>query len=212
MGGEGPSGDRGGAAPGPELPHGDRGGGGLMALMTVSIDATRPLALLKNGGKRMAYAVVNAMNATAKEIQKEERERVRQQFTVRKNDFIMREAVVIRGAQGGSGFASVGKTRFEVRIAVGQKARLLLSGFESGDERRPVKGRNVAVPLTGGPARPSFSSSVPGSGFEFRDLDLRQVTGAGRSKRKRRSAGATQWKGARRTFVLPQTSKSPRGG
>jgi len=186
-----------------------------MALITVSIDATRPLALLKNGSKRMAYAVANAMNATAKEIQKAERARVRQEFTVRKEDFLMRQAAVIRGEQGGSGFASVGKARFEVRIAVGQKDRLFLSGFEAGDERRPRKGKNVAVPVTGGPARPTFGTSVESTAFTFGRLGLRRAGSRGRKRSGAASlpvGGKPQWKGANRTFQIGQTAKMPKGG
>lgn len=165
--------------------------------ITVSVDAARPLALLRNGSKRMAFAVVNALNHTAKEIQKGELARVRSEFTVRKHKFIAREAAVIRGAGGGSGFANVKQGRFEVRIAVGQKPRLLLSDFEAGGTKRPFKGRKVAVPLTGGPARPSFGQAVP-EAFMFRGLKLRRVRGG--------------VKGAHRTFILKQTARAPQGG
>jgi hypothetical protein len=164
---------------------------------------------------------VNALNHTAKEIQKGEREHVGRAFTVRKRDFVMRQAAVIRAEGGGSGFASVGKTRFEARISVGQRPRFFLSGFEAGDERRPVKGRNVAVPIQGGPARPSLGASVP-EAFTFRGLQLRRGSPRGQQKRKRRtdvsigphvtSKGTVQWKGAHRTFLLTETKKAPKGG
>lgn len=189
--------------------------------ITVSIDATRPLALLRNGGKRMAFAVVNALNHTAKEIQAGERAQVKQAFTLRKPDFVLRQAAVIRGAAGGSGFANVKQGRFEVRISVGQRPRLLLSDFEAGGQRKPFKGKNVAVPITGGPARPSFRQSVPDA-FTFRGLSLRRVTPRGQQKRRRRTqvkfqasvtrTGKVQWKGAHRTFLLTQTKKAPKGG
>jgi hypothetical protein len=192
-----------------------------MTVLTVSIDAARPLAILQNGAKRTAFAIVNALNFTAKEIQKGERARVAREFTVRKREFLMREAAVIRGAVGGSGFASVPKGRFDVRIAVGQKPRLLLSGFETGEERKPFRGKNVAVPITGGPARPTFGSTVPDP-FTFRGLNLRRVTSRGQQKHKRRTkvklgahvtrSGKVQWKGAHRTFLLPETVKAPKGG
>jgi len=192
-----------------------------MAIVTISIDAAKPLALLRNGGKRMAFAVVNAVNNTAKEIQRGERSRVQSQFMLRKRDFVLREAAVIRAAAGGSGFASVSQRRFEARISVGQKTRLLLSGFEAGDVRRPAKGKNVGVPVTGGPARPTFASSVS-KPFTFAGLALRRVTPRGQQKRKRRTqvtldasftrGGKVQWKGAHRTFLLTQTKQAPKGG
>jgi hypothetical protein len=192
-----------------------------MAQLEVRIDAARCLALLRNGGKRMAFAVVNALNQTAKEIQTGEREHAASAFTLRKRDFVLREAAVIRAAAGGSGFASVGAGRFEARISVGQKPRLLLSGFEEGAERRPFKGKNVAAPVTGGPARPSFSAGVSDA-FTFRNLGLRRVKSNGQSKRKRRTTvrieqsitkqGKVQWKGAHRTFLLTETGRAPQGG
>jgi hypothetical protein len=198
-----------------------------MALIEVKVDATRPLMFLRNGGKRVAFAIVNTLNATAKAIQKAEVAAVQRDFTVRKPGFILGtdgkagQAAVIRAAGGGSGFASVSAGRFEARIAVGQKPRLFLSGFETGEERRPFKGKNVAVPITGGPARPTFRSSVPAE-LTFKGLSLRRVTARGQQKRKRRSqvtlrpsvtrTGKVQWKGAHRTFLLAETAKAPRGG
>ena len=52
-----------------------------------------PLVLrLQNGQRRLAYAVVNAINNTAKRIQDAERRRVEEEFTVRKKEFIRRQA------------------------------------------------------------------------------------------------------------------------
>ena len=190
-------------------------------ILEVKVDAARPLALLRNGGKRMAYAVVKALNDTALQVQKGQREHVAASFTLRKPEFLFRQAAVIKGAERGSGFANVGAGRFEARIAVGQRPRLLLSGFESGEERRPFKGKHLGVPVTGGPARPTFSSGVTDA-YRFQNLSLRRVTARGQQKRKRRTSvtikphltgsGKVQWKGTQRTFLLPQTAKAPLGG
>ena len=51
---------------------------------------------LRNGQRRLAYAVVNAINNTAKRIQEAERRRVEEEFTVRKRDFLRREAAKIK--------------------------------------------------------------------------------------------------------------------
>lgn len=187
----------------------------------IRIDAARPLAVLRNGGRRMQYAIVNGLNDTAKDVQKAARERVTSTLTVRKSEFIKRQAAIID-------FASVSGKRFQARIAVGQKERLLLSLLEAGGERKSFGGgRRVAVPRTGGPARPDFAQPVPAA-LRIRALRLIKVvagqvmrTKKGRSRRERRdvtfkahvtSTGKVQIKGRQRTFVLTSTAKAPEGG
>lgn len=121
------------------------------------IDSTSLILRMKNGQKRLAYAAVNAINHTAKRIQKAERERVEREFTVRKSEFMRRQAAVIKP------FASVKQGRAFAEIAVGQKPRLLLSQYERGAVREPVTpgASFVAEPVIGGPARPSFADPVP---------------------------------------------------
>ncbi|MDH4038437.1 MAG: hypothetical protein OEY32_14060 [Candidatus Krumholzibacteria bacterium] len=120
------------------------------------IDSAQLVLRLRNGQRRLAYAVVNAINNTAKRIQNAERRRVDEEFTVRKKDFIRREAAIIKP------FANVRAARPYAEIAVGQKPRLLLSAFERGAERKPFTpaARSVAEPVVGGPARPRFAQPV----------------------------------------------------
>ena len=98
----------------------------------LQIDSAQLLLRLQNGQRRLAYGVVNAINNTAKRIQDAERRRVEEEFTVRKKDFIRREAAIINP------FASLRQARAFAEIAVGQKSRLLLSAFERGAERKFV--------------------------------------------------------------------------
>jgi hypothetical protein len=116
----------------------------------LQIDTAPLLLRLKNGEKRLAYAVVNAINSTAKRVQEAERERVLRAFVVRKRDFILREAAIIKP------FASVKQGRPYAEISVGDKQRLLLRKFEQGAAREPFTpgAKSVAVPLLGRPARP----------------------------------------------------------
>ena len=50
----------------------------------LQIDSARLVLRLRNGERRLAYAVVNAINNTAKRIRDAERRRVEEEFTVRK--------------------------------------------------------------------------------------------------------------------------------
>lgn len=136
-------------------------------------DNTEMLRRLRHGEKRLAYAAVNALNFVAKKIQKAERERVEKRFTVRRRDFIMREAAKIKP------FASVTQARAFVEIAVGEKPRLLLSKFERGATRKPVMpgATFVAEPVLGGPARPEKRSRVPRELFMSRLKFDRTATG-----------------------------------
>ncbi|HEX5032359.1 MAG TPA: hypothetical protein VFX78_12985 [Candidatus Eisenbacteria bacterium] len=149
----------------------------------LQIDSAPLVLRLQNGQRRLAYAVVNAINNTAKRIQEAERRRVEEQFTVRKKDFIRREAAIIKP------FASVRQARAFAEIAVGQKPRLLLSAFERGAERKPFTpaARSVAEPVIGGPARPRFAQTVTP---ELRVGKLR----FDRTKTGRRRAGVTRTK------------------
>lgn len=186
----------------------------------IEVDEARVLALLRKGGKRMAFAVVNALNKTAKAVQAEQRKRVRQTVTVRKTKFIDRTIASIRKRGGGSGFASVKLGRYEARIAIDDKPRLLLEKLEHGGERAPFTqgARRMAVPVPGGPARRTQRSSVPRE-FTYRALRLRSSSGKGRKRKTNVTfsgsvtrSGKLQWKGKNRTFVLHSTARAPEGG
>jgi hypothetical protein len=157
--------------------------------INLQVDAAPLVLRLQNGQRRLAYAVVNAINNTAKRIQDAERHRVDEEFTVRKKDFIRREAAIIKP------FASVRQARAFAEIAVGQKPRLLLSAFERGAERKPFTtgARRVAEPVIGGPARPQFSAQVTP---ELRVGRLR----FDRTKTGRRRAGVTKTS----TYLVPK--------
>jgi hypothetical protein len=193
--------------------------------LDVRVDASSAIALLTLGKKRLDYASVNAVNSTAKRVQAAEKEQVGRAFTLRdKRSFIERQAAIIKP------FASVPANRYFAQISVGQKPGLLLSSFEAGGARprtSPLPSKGVAVPVTGGPARPSRTSPVPSS-FRLANLRIIRVQGgsvvrtaSGRSKRDRASVdfsthttsgGAVQLKGTRRTFILTSTSRAPFGG
>lgn len=154
----------------------------------LQIDSTELVLRLRNGDRRLAYAVVNAINNTAKRIQDAERRRVEEEFTIRKKEFIRREAAVIRP------FASVKQARAFAEIAVGQKPRLLLTAFERGAEREPFTpgATKVAEPVIGGPARPQFAAQVTP------ELHMARLR-FDRTKTRRRRVGVTRTK----TYLIP---------
>ncbi len=148
----------------------------------------------------LAYAAANAINNTAKLVQAAERERLDDVFTVRTpqtRTFLERQIAKIKP------FASVRDARPFAEISVGQAKRLQLSIFEKGGDKEPSPGRKlVGVPITGGPARLSFSSPVAET------LYLRKL----RFKAKRTQTGKVQLRGQLRTFILKRTAQSTYGG
>jgi len=155
----------------------------------VKIDNTQLVLRLRNGEKRLAYAAVNAINNTLKRIQEAERQHVESEFTIRRRDFIRREAAVIKP------FANVRQGRPFGEIAVGQKPRLLLAEFEKGAERTPFTpgAQRVGEPVVGGPARPSFIDKIaPELRIGRLKFDL--------TKTGRRRKGVTDT----RTYLIPQ--------
>lgn len=155
--------------------------------IAVNFDFAKFFDRTDKGIKRMAYVVANAINNTAKKVQEAEVERVQKEFTVRKPGFVLRQAAIIKP------FANVRQGRPYAEVSVGQKPRLLLGTFEQGGEKKPFKGKRVAVPITGEKARPVFGTPVVPQ-FTFKQMKFKKhVTTPGKK---------VQWKGQNRTFIL----------
>lgn len=135
----------------------------------VSIDTSELVRRAEITAKQTAYATVNAINATAKQVQEAEFEHVRRKFIVRKPGFLFGTPARPGGVAARiKPFASVRDARpFAVvqtgAEAVGDKHRVLLPQFETGGERQPTTptAKRATIPLLGRPARPSIRSSVP---------------------------------------------------
>lgn len=125
--------------------------------INVRVDNANLIRKLQAGDRRLAYAVVNALNKTGKRIQVAMREKVVGDFTVRQKTFILRMVAKIDKTS----FANVRRGQAWIEIAVGQAQRLLLSKFEEGGERHAFIGKNIAMPVIGGPARRTRGAKVP---------------------------------------------------
>ncbi len=196
----------------------------------LQIDSKELVLRLDKGQRRLAYAVVNAINKTAKRVQREEQWHVRSRFEIRQPKFFFGSLERPGGVAARiSPFASVGKGKAYAEVAVQAPAgrgafgkRTLLPLFERGGLRVPTGrgSKRVAVPITGGPARPTFSSQIP-EGWKWAGLRFVAHRGGKRVRRKDQRAGrrdettydeqgqrqtpmdrtATQWKGRSRTFI-----------
>lgn len=135
--------------------------------------------------KRLAFNTAQALNETAKEIQTAERVNLDRRFTLRRATFMYRLVKIFH-------FASARKGKPFAEVGIDNKKRVLLSQFEKGGIKKPVKGGAVAVPITGEAARPRFAEPVP-ERFAFRRLRFR----------KRKTKSGPQFVGKEGTFILP---------
>jgi hypothetical protein len=159
--------------------------------MQIDVDIQPALLLqrLEHGEKRLSFAVVNALNNTAKLIQKTQLEAVHADLTVRKSAFIDRRASKIS-------FASVGKSVPSAEIYVDsanvQGSPLLLAALNVGGVRAPVKGKGVAVPIIGSAARPDFGAPVPTAlRFTSLRLTIRNRIEGGKVERRKAASSAS---------------------
>lgn len=159
-------------------------------IITLKADVSQLEGRVRNAPRRIAFATVNAINATAKLAQRALVLQAGDVFTLRKRQFIERQVAVIKP------FASVGKGRAFAEISVGQKPRLLLPQFERGGVRLPFKGKSVAVPVE---ARPSKTAAVPEALWVSRLRLRRQAAARGG----RRGSGRPLWRGEQGTYLVP---------
>lgn len=167
--------------------------------------------------KQIAYASVNAINRTAKELQKEEQANARNRLHLRGGSG---EQLILRSVAKIFQFASVNKGTPYAEIGIDTGKRLVLTGLELGGSKQPFIGSRVAVPLTGSAARPSMGASVPGN-LHISNLGLQPpLTAAQRKQRQsikgtnaketrsmraqftRAQGAGSVWKGRDRTFMI----------
>lgn len=155
-------------------------------LIKTQIDITRGLQLTDLLLKKIPYATNNALTRTAKELVDVERGQLKTEFQIRKS-FLLNRVRITKYSRAGDLW-----TRVAIDRNV-QGGKLLLTMFEAGGEKLPELGSELAVPITGGAARPSFAQTVRPS-LLYNALHMRKTT---------TSTGKTQYKGDRRTFVIP---------
>lgn len=154
------------------------------------------LERVRNAPKRVAFALVNAINETLKIAQRTVQHEGDDEMTVRQPGFIHREIAIVKP------FASVSQQRPYGEIAVGQKKNLLLPQLlDQGGIRTPFKGKSTAVPVE---ARPSQAASVPEELYVKR-LGFRRPKATTAATRRNRRAGVVGkvWEGLRNTYLIP---------
>jgi hypothetical protein len=145
---------------------------------------------LMGNTKKVKQAGAKALSQTVLQVQHAERVELNREFTVRKAAFMRNRVKIFRFPKWNQdgGLVAV--------IGINDKVKgspLLLSVFEDGGAKSPVSGSRIAIPLTGGKARPSFRKGVPAS-MRMDRLGLHS------------DAKTRQVKGQKRTFILPTRS------
>ncbi len=150
--------------------------------------------------RQLPYAVKDAINAVALEVQARERVMMGRNFKIRRSAFIMRRVKMFKWAKVQDLTAVVG---IDDQV---QGSKLLMAQFEEGGEKTPqggsILGDRVAIPITGSKARRLFNYKVPTT-WKIDRLGLRSILSrAGKG-------GAIQ--GDKRTVILPITKGKYKG-
>jgi hypothetical protein len=178
----------------------------------VRVDTTLLDKNAKRYAKNLSYSTAQALNDAAKAAQTRIRANLRERFKIRNAAFMDRTIKIFA-------FANVGAQRPFAELGVdNSKKNLILSIFEEGGARLPFVGKNVAVPITGQAARPSFDASVR-SDLTFTALNFRKGktvrTKVGKSialPKHKLGGDYLIWQGNQRTFILPSSRRAPLGG
>ncbi len=156
-------------------------------LIKTTIDVSGALATCDLILKKIPYATNNALTRTAQELVELERGELVKEFHIR-TDFTLKRVKIMKYSKAGSLWTYVGIDQSNVK-----GGDMLLTMFEEGGTKEPERGSELAVPLTGGPARPSMDQTIKPSLLYKQLRMMPHVT----------SGGNTQYKGDRRTFVIP---------
>ena len=135
--------------------------------------------------KKMNQAAKAALSKTVLQVQHAERIELNREFTIRKAAFMRNRVKIFR-------FPKATPDGLVAVIGINSKVKgspLLLAAFEDGGKKSPVQGSRIAIPITGGKARPAFRKGVPPS-LRIDRLNFHKNKG-----------GIPV--GARRTFILP---------
>ena len=121
-------------------------------MYTVDVDISQVVTLTAKVIKKLPYILNDSITEIAKVVVEAEREQLARDFTIRKN-FLTGRFKVLQYSRTTDLTAIVG---IDSNV---QGAPLLLGFFEEGGEKLPTAGPELAIPITGGAARPSPSPS-----------------------------------------------------
>lgn len=128
----------------------------------VKVDVESVVKLTTAVIRQLPYATNNAITRTAKEAVDAGRQALAREVTIRKQ-FLLNRIKILQYSKVGNLTAIIG---VDTNV---QGAPLLLGFLEEGGTKTPIAGSEIAIPLTGEAARPSFPQSVP-TGYRYTNL------------------------------------------
>jgi hypothetical protein len=143
----------------------------------VKIDASAVVKLTQAFFRQLPYATNNAITRTAKEAVDAGQKELAADLQIRKR-FILNRVRILQYSKVGNLTAVIG---VDEKV---QGTPLILGFLEEGGSKEPSKGAELAIPLTGETARPSFPQSVPTS-MRYPNLNFQDR------------------KGKKRTYIVP---------
>jgi len=154
----------------------------------VKVDTDAVVKVTTEVLRQLPYALNDAITRTAKEAVTAAQRELADRLQIRKH-FLLGRIRILSYSRVGNLTAVIG---VDTRV---QGSPLILGFLEEGQsgEKKSSTGEDVAIPLTGSAARPSFPEKVTPK-LLYKRLQMEKHTTA---------RGATQWKGKQRTFVIP---------
>lgn len=135
------------------------------------------LKVFANVTKKISFATNNSLTRVAKEAVAEGQKEIAADFTIRKR-FILTRLKILQYSRVSNLTTIVG---IDAKV---QGSPLLLGFFEEGGTKEPEFGSEIAVPITGSPARPSFLNAIK-TALKYVNLHIEKG------------------KGLKRTYVVP---------
>jgi hypothetical protein len=123
-------------------------------MYTVDVDISQVVKLTEKVLRKLPYVLNDSITEVAKLVVEAEREQLARDFTIRKN-FLTGRFKILQYSRTSDLTAIVG---IDNNV---QGSPLLLGFFEEGGTKEPTTGPDLAIPLTGEAARPSFASLIP---------------------------------------------------
>ena len=143
----------------------------------VEVDVDGALKLCENVLRQLPYATNNAILRTAKEAVEGGQREIAADLTLRKT-FLLNRIKILQYSRVNNLTAVIG---LDANV---QGAPLILGFLEQGGTKEPFRGSELAIPITGEPARPTFPQTVKTS-LRYTNLDFQDR------------------RGGQRTFIIP---------